>query len=190
MVIPEFDDSPLIVPFNKVTMKFGWLGNMSPYPIQYGGYSWRTSEHLFQALRLREEGVVNRDGEAVSARELIRSKESPMMAKWAYRGITRDHPELIEVTPRSPEDLNLMRMVLRLKFDQHPRLVKALCQFHTDTVFIENVTSRPNKVSSEYWGARLIAEDRWRGHNWLGRLIAEARDELRQKMEANQSSQG
>ena len=37
-----------IIAFTKVALPFGWLGNMAPYPVTYGGKAWRTTEALFQ----------------------------------------------------------------------------------------------------------------------------------------------
>jgi predicted NAD-dependent protein-ADP-ribosyltransferase YbiA (DUF1768 family) len=37
--------------FKKVAEEFGWMGNMAPYPIQYDGNIWLTSEALFQSMR-------------------------------------------------------------------------------------------------------------------------------------------
>ena len=40
-----------VVTFTKVKLPNGWLGNMAPYPLEYEGVTYRTSEALFQALR-------------------------------------------------------------------------------------------------------------------------------------------
>ena len=60
-----------IIAFTKVALPFGWLGNMAPYPVTYGGKAWRTTEALFQALRFEDESI----------REAIRQEKSPMAAK-------------------------------------------------------------------------------------------------------------
>jgi predicted NAD-dependent protein-ADP-ribosyltransferase YbiA (DUF1768 family) len=46
-----------IITFTKVNLPFGWMGNMSPYPINYMDKTWRTTEALFQALRFNEEEI-------------------------------------------------------------------------------------------------------------------------------------
>ena len=188
MPLPQFADSPLIVPFIKVNAPFGWLGNMSPYPVEYDGAIWLTSEHLFQALRLKEDGVVTKDGNEVSVRDLLRAVPSPMYAKMTFKKLIRENPGLLAVQPRSQMDLDLMRKVLRLKFDQHARLAKALCRLDPASVFVEDATNRRGE-SAEFWGARLVASDLWEGHNWLGQLLGELRDELLQKQSAKPQPQ-
>lgn len=59
------------IAFSKVREPHGWMGNMSPHPLEMFGKSWRTSEALFQAMRFTDE----------APREEIRSKTSPMAAK-------------------------------------------------------------------------------------------------------------
>lgn len=46
-----------VVSFTKVSLPHGWLGNMSPYPINFGGVIWRTSEALFQSLRFKDNEI-------------------------------------------------------------------------------------------------------------------------------------
>ena len=60
------------IAFTKVTLPYGWLGNMAPFPVLYGLLEWRTTEALFQALRFAADDPV---------RELIRAEKSPMAAK-------------------------------------------------------------------------------------------------------------
>jgi predicted NAD-dependent protein-ADP-ribosyltransferase YbiA (DUF1768 family) len=60
-----------IISFSKVALSYGWLGNMSPYPIIYEGKEWRTVEALFQSLRFTDENII----------EAIRNEKSPMGAK-------------------------------------------------------------------------------------------------------------
>ena len=67
-----------IVSFTKVSLPFGWLGNMSPYPVQYNGVMWKTTEHLFQALRFKENSPI---------RDEICMQKSPMGAKMCAKKI-------------------------------------------------------------------------------------------------------
>jgi predicted NAD-dependent protein-ADP-ribosyltransferase YbiA (DUF1768 family) len=39
------------IAFTKVDLPFGWLGNMSDFPIRYEGVLFKNSEMLFQFLR-------------------------------------------------------------------------------------------------------------------------------------------
>ena len=40
-----------VIAFTSVNLPFGWLGNMSPYPLQHEGHPFLTAEALFQSLR-------------------------------------------------------------------------------------------------------------------------------------------
>ena len=42
------------IAFTKVKLPYGWLGNMSPYPIKFGDDTYLTTEALFQALRFSD----------------------------------------------------------------------------------------------------------------------------------------
>jgi hypothetical protein len=151
-----------IISFTKVGLPYGWLGNMSPHPIEYDGKTWRTGEALFQALRFNDQQI----------RALIWREKSPMSAKMA----AKKHYDQLSVTPRSEEDLNLMRKVLRLKVEQHPQ-IKADLIATGDAVILEDSSARRND-SGLFWGAADV-DGRWVGVNTLGVLWMELRDELK-----------
>jgi predicted NAD-dependent protein-ADP-ribosyltransferase YbiA (DUF1768 family) len=90
-----------VISFTKVDLPYGWLGNMAPYPIQLNGQVWRTSEALFQALRF----------DNLEIREVIRDQKSPMSAKMK----AKPFKEQMIVIPCSPQDLDNMRLCIRLK---------------------------------------------------------------------------
>ena len=92
----------------KVKEQHGWLGNMSPYPVEFNGKLYRTTEALFQALRFFDEEVI----------EAIRAEKSPMAAKF----VAKRHKDKMVVEPLSADDVENMRVCLRLKVDQHPEL--------------------------------------------------------------------
>jgi ribA/ribD-fused uncharacterized protein len=150
-----------VIAFRKVREPYGWLGNMSPYPIMYTGETWLTSEALFQALRFDD----------TSIRREIREQKSPMAAKMVSKKYT-DH---FIVTPRSIIDLNNMRLVLSLKIEQHPELRKMLIATENAQI-IEDCTARQND-SGLFWGAALIGGE-WIGKNTLGELWMELRNSL------------
>ncbi len=138
---------------------------MAPFPLVYGAETYRTSEALFQALRFEDPAL----------QELIRGEKSPMAAKM----VAKKHVHLMTVTPQSPQDLQNMRTVLRLKIAQHPHLGDLLLATGNDTL-IEDCTAR-QRGSGLFWGAAL-GPDGWKGENWLGRLWMELRSELRRQM--------
>lgn len=150
----------MVISFTKVKLPYGWLGNMAPFPIQFGGKTWRTTEALFQALRFA-------DGDPV--RDLIFAEKSPMAAKM----VAKSNRDKMVVEPMSPADLELMRTVLRLKVDQHPHLLSELLKTG-DAEIVEDSSNRQN-TSGLFWGAAKQADGSWVGENTLGKLWMELR---------------
>lgn len=158
MAPPGWCEPPEIA-FTKVTLPYGWLGNMSPHAILYMDKVYKTAEALFQGLRFDDETI----------RELIRAERSPMRAKLVARG----NVDRMVVEPRSPKDLGNMRLVLRMKVIQHPDLQQQLVETGKARI-IEDCTARPQGV---FWGM-MRTSDGWKGENWLGRLWMELREEV------------
>lgn len=157
-----------IITFTKVKLPYGWMSNMSPHPVQFGGKTWRTAEHLFQALRFPEDSPV---------RELIHVQDSPMTAKFT----AKSHASEMVVNPRTDEDLELMRRVIRLKWAAHQQIRSEL-RSTGDAELVEDVSNRRGGRPSEsdlYWGlAHARIPSLRRGENWLGRLWMELRSEV------------
>lgn len=151
------------IAFTKTALPFGWLGNMAPFPIQYNGKEWRTTEALFQALRFNDESI----------QELIRAEKSPMGAKLRAKGIA----EKMVVTQLSEQDVNNMKLCVTLKIEQHPRLQKELLETGELSIY-EDVTKRGNKGSNLFWGA-MLTEKGWEGKNILGNIWMDMREKLR-----------
>lgn len=151
------------IAFTKVDLPFGWLGNMSPHRVKHPDVWWETTEALFQALRFDDETI----------REEIRKAPSPMTAKMKAKALKNRH--LRRVEPASEQDLDNMRLVLRLKLQYHPNLQRQLLETG-DAEIIEDCSNR----SASPWGARKV-HGRWVGENHLGRLWMELRAALRQR---------
>ncbi len=147
----------------KVKDEYGWLGNMSPHPVSHNGKTYRTAEALFQSLRFNSDEIT----------ESILEQKSPMSAKMK----AKKHRDRMVVEPMSDADLDNMRLVLRLKLLQHPKLRDALLATG-DQEIVEDCTRRPNR-SGLFWGA-AEANNQWLGENWLGRLWMELRSQLNQ----------
>jgi ribA/ribD-fused uncharacterized protein len=152
------------IAFTKVALPFGWLGNMAPYPVQYDGKEWRTTEALFQALRFDNDEV----------RELIRAEKSPMGAKMRTKALSKIHTKAIQ--PMSQEDIDLMEMCLRLKVAQHREIQRKL-RCTRDQVIIEDCTARGKRGTNLFWGA-VYENGEWVGENVLGKLWMKIRSEL------------
>ena len=153
----------MAVAFTKVALPHGWLGNMAPFPLEHEGQRWRTAEALFQALRFDDPGI----------REEIRTRTSPMAAKMA----AKRHKARMVVVPHGEEDVANMRLVLRLKLNQHQELRHRLLATGDEEI-IEDCTRRPGGYG-KVWGAVRKENGEWAGRNLLGQLWMGLRDELR-----------
>jgi len=149
------------VSFNRNKDPNGWLSNMYPCEIDFAGKKWRTTEALFQALRFKDEAI----------QELIRLEKSPMTAK----AVMTENIEHLAFAKHSDKDVMNMRMCLKLKLKQHPKLIEDLLATE-DGFIVEDVTSRGDKGGNLFWGAMLI-DGKWVGTNMLGKLWMELRKE-------------
>lgn len=153
----------LYVPFTKVDLPYGEFGNMSPHPIVYQGKTWKTSEALFQSMRFDDEKI----------KDAIRAEKSPMGAKMKAKKL-RDN---MAIEPMSEEDVNNMRLCVRLKLDQHEAVKNLLLSTGNAQIF-ENVASRKNRESSKFWGAYWSDSDdgpELIGKNVLGKILMDYR---------------
>ena len=150
-----------MIVIRKVADAHGCWGNMAPYPFVYRGKEYRTTEALFQSLRFSDEEVI----------EAIRGEKSPMGAKF----VAKRHKNKMVVKPLSAEDLDNMRLCLRLKVEQHPELAQKLLETG-DELIVEDCTKR-QRGTGLFWGAALV-DGEWRGENWLGKLWMELRASL------------
>jgi ribA/ribD-fused uncharacterized protein len=157
MTDQETRDATAVI--RRVEERFGILGNMSPHPIEHGGYVWHTSEALFQALRFE-------DGSPI--RDAVRRKKSPMQAKLLAKANVAD----MAIVPMSEQDLDNMRLVLGLKLAQHVEVRTTLALTESMPI-VEDCTNR-QRDSGLFWGAAL-RDGQWVGENWLGRLWMELR---------------
>ena len=159
----------------KVKEVNGWLGNMSKHFVQHEEKWWLTAEALFQALRFPMDAV-NDKGENI--RELIRAQKSPMAAKMiAKAGAIRDQRN---ITPMGNEDLDNMRMVLRLKFKCNRNPLERDLLATGDRFIVEDCSKRP-RGSGLFWGAKRLPDGNRDGTNMLGQLLMELRTEIRNR---------
>jgi ribA/ribD-fused uncharacterized protein len=154
----------MVIAFTKSRLPFGWLGNMSPFPLTHGGKVWPTAEHLFQALRFEDEAL----------REALRAVRNPFSAKV----LAKANADRMTVQPCGARDLENMAVVLRLKLEQHPDLADALRATGQEEI-IEDCTHRPHG-NALFWGA-VLRDGTWVGENRLGRLWMRLRDELQEE---------
>ena len=153
--------SEVVVSFSKVDLPYGWMGNMSPYKIEFEGKIWLTSEALFQAMRFKDESI----------RELIRLEKSPMSAKMK----AKKFKDQMVVIPMSMEDVENMKKCVRLKMEQHQVLREKLLRTGKFRI-IEDIGIR-RKERDMFWGA-YKENDKWIGENTMGKIWMEIREEL------------
>lgn len=151
-----------VLSFRKIGESLGWLSNMSRYPVRVDTVWYPTCEHFFQCMRFEDEGI----------RKEIRERKSPMGSKM----VVKKYLDRMVVVPRSDEDLDLMRAVIRIKMGFYPKLKQELVLQHPESVIVEDCSKR-NGVSSKFWGMKLNGKV-WEGENWLGRLWMELRSEF------------
>ena len=160
-MIINVDENP--ISFTKSKLPYGWLGNMSPWPVTDGtGVEWRTAEHLFQALRFDDKTI----------QSTIGREKSPMSAKF----VAKANAGRMVIKPRSAEDVDIMLGVLRLKIGQHPELREKLLETGGRQI-IEDVTARGAGGSNLFWGM-ILTGDQWIGENTLGNLWRQVRREI------------
>lgn len=147
----------MTIRIHKVSEEHGWGSNMSPYPVDYEGKTYRTTEALFQCLRFDDDDII----------EAIRAERSPMGAKFA----AKKHKDKMVIKERGDADVENMRMCLNLKIDQHPEVKELLLATNTEFI-VEDTTKRKD----QFWGAKF-ENGGWNGNNLLGELWMELRKE-------------
>lgn len=151
----------VVIEFTKVDLPYGWLGNMFGSQIRYEGKIWKTSEALFQALRFEDEAI----------RELIRNEKSPMGAKMKAKA----NKDKMVVVPMSEKDVENMKSVVRLKFDQNP-VLRSKLKITGDHIIVENIGNR-NGERHLFWGMKKVNGE-WIGNNVMGKILMEIREEF------------
>ena len=76
---------------------------------------------------------------------------------------------------QADDDIDRMKLCLRLKFEQHPELQRQLIGTG-EAEIIEDCTTH-DRESARFWGAVKVG-NRWIGTNRLGKLLMEIREEL------------
>jgi len=171
-IFPAAADQILI---RKVAEPGGWLSNMSPHPIVFGGLKWWHAEALFQALRFAAD-----DEEALKA---VREPRSPMIAKMIAKRFKLRHV----IAPLGEADVENMRLCLRLKLDAHAEVRRRLIA-SGERLLVEDCSSRSRHVNNLFWGAVRVPDADaplgyvWKGRNVLGELWMERRAMLQSLM--------
>ena len=147
--------------FGNTRAAWGAFSNFQPLavPIMAGPWSFQFSESLYQAAKFAgHPDVQQRIAEAPTARQAAAIGRTPGL------GIDPDWNE---------QRVDVMRWVLRMKREANRDEIDAVLAKTGERPIVEVSTRDP------WWGARPVA-DRYEGHNVLGRLWMELRQQLRQ----------
>lgn len=131
--------------------EYRWLSNFHEAPIVYMGKTYKTTEHMYQALKTLDE----------KQRLVIESAEKAGEAKRLG-----DDPNTCTMRPNwNIIRIKVMFMAVLCKFTQHADLAEKLLATG-DAVLEEG-----NNWGDEFWG---VVDGR--GMNWLGTLLMTVRD--------------
>jgi len=129
-----------------------WLSNFYESPVVLGGITFSTAEHAFQAAKCKYAEDVTR----------IHAARTPGEAKGIGRKVTmRDDWEQVKY--------HVMVSVIRAKFEV-PELADKLLS-----------TGDQELVEGNTWGDRTWGRVAGKGNNWLGEILMERRELLRQE---------
>jgi predicted kinase/predicted NAD-dependent protein-ADP-ribosyltransferase YbiA (DUF1768 family)/diadenosine tetraphosphatase ApaH/serine/threonine PP2A family protein phosphatase len=148
----------------------GWMNNFSKHRILFNDRVWYSAEALFQALRFED----------TSIQDALARCESPYDAKSISEGFADQRT----VSAMSDQDVENMRLVIKLKLAFHPYLVGKLLQTG-DHHIIEDCSSSPSE-SGRFWG-QCFVDGAWFGSNVLGSVWMQLRDDLRADSEGSPS---
>lgn len=140
---------------------------MSPYKVVVDEVFWRTAEAYFQSLRFAPDDAV---------RETIRMQKSPMAAKM----VAKENASRMVVVPMSEDDVENMRITLRLKFKCNQIPLEDNLLRTGDRTIIEDCSGRRTE-SGAFWGASELPNGLLYGRNMLGKLLMDLRNEIRNK---------
>lgn len=160
----EKDKKNVVISFTKVDMPYGWLGNMSPFKVNYKEKEWLTIEALFQSLRFDDDEI----------KEIIRNEKSPMGAKMKAKSFKNK----LVVEPMSEKDIENMKMCVWLKVEQN-LIIREKIVKTKEFEIIEDIGSR-NGERHLFLGAKKINGE-WIGNNMMGKIWMEIREELKKE---------
>jgi ribA/ribD-fused uncharacterized protein len=135
---------------------YAFLSNFFPAPVIFEGVEYPTVEHAYQAAKTLDQ----------EARKKLKAAATPELAKklGGQLPIRPDWPQV---------KVQIMRELLRQKFQRHPEL-RELLRHTGDAELVEGNTWHDN-----FWGACRCARcNGVPGRNWLGRLLMEVRNEI------------
>ncbi len=133
---------------------FGFLSNFYEASVYIDGKRYRSAEHAYQAMKFTDP----------AGREVVRNARSPGEAKKLGKSAQ---------LPRDWESkkVTIMHDIVRKKFD-NPFLKEMLL-----------ATEDAELIEGNHWGDRFWGVCKGSGQNFLGKILMEVRDEIRNKKE-------
>jgi predicted NAD-dependent protein-ADP-ribosyltransferase YbiA (DUF1768 family) len=128
---------------------------------------WKTAEAYFQSLRFAPDDTV---------RETIRMQKSPIAAKM----VAKQNRSRMVVVPMNEQDVENMRITLRLKFRCNQIPLEDNLLLTGDRTIVEDCSGRKTD-SGAFWGTYELPNGLLYGRNMLGKLLMELRSELKAK---------
>lgn len=154
------------VVFCKTKEAFGGYSNMcSGYPLRVNDVDILTSEALYQAFRFPDYPELQK---------MIIAQRSPMAAKMK----TKPHRRACNRPDWESQHVLFMRWCLRVKLLQHWEKFSALL-LQSESLSIVEKSNKGDK----FWGAVLTESKTLVGQNYLGRLLMELRENIKQNVD-------
>lgn len=141
--------------------EFFFLSNMFLCPITVWGDAFATSEHAYQCAKFP----------AGEFRDRVKKANTPKSAKWLASRLGRPY----RLDGHAERRFELMLEIIRAKFSSPAMAEKLLAT--GDRVLIEG-----NTWGDRRWGCVQAKDGTWRGRNWLGEILMQVREELRQAL--------
>lgn len=156
-------DATKCIRIHKVNDEWGILCNFANTPIVVGGFTFKSSEQLFQLMKFTDEGVVKRilNGITRNEKKCHEIKKTVKSYEKDYR--RKDWGSMI---------IDAMKFSLQCKYEQYEAFRQKL-EATKGFYIVEDQTSFPKK-SPDAWGTKLVGET-FIGPNLLGRLLMELR---------------
>ncbi len=140
--------------YRRSEVPYGVFSNFAlGFPIEIDGQTWPTSEHYFQAMKFNDP----------AQRERVRNATGPGEAATLGRRLKPLRSDW------ESAKYEVMKVAVRAKFAQHPQLAALLLSTGEEQLVEATAKDR-------IWGCGSDGT----GLNWLGQVLMEVRDELRQ----------
>jgi len=137
---------------SKFNGQYRFLSNFSADPVTYQGINYPTSEHAYQAQKV-DNLILKRE---------IASMKTPFE--------TKQYGATFKPKDWYKRSLGIMYEIVKWKFIQNPDIRKKLLETG-DLELIEG-----NHWKDTFWGKD---DKTWEGENWLGKILMQVRDELK-----------